>query len=108
MDLAGGTLDLWPLYSFVGGATTINLSIDIKTYVNLTPRDDDVIELRLNDLDYHKSFENYQAFMDSEDEELSLVKGHISWWKPKAGLAGSITGEWAAPTSMPDRSRGFR
>lgn len=86
MDLAGGTLDLWPLYSFVGGATTINLSIDIKTYVDLTPRDDEVVEIHLNDLDYHKTFKNYQEFVGSDDEELALVKGHVTWWKPKTGF----------------------
>ncbi len=86
MDLAGGTLDMWPLYSFVGGAITTNLSIDIKTYVDLTPRDDGFFEFHLHDLDYHKSFESYQAFMQSKDEQLSLVKGHISWWQPSSGL----------------------
>lgn len=86
MDLAGGTLDMWPLYSFVGGATTINLSIDIKTYVDLTPRDDGVFEFHLNDLDYHKSFEGFQSFMNCKDEQLGLVKGHVSWWKPRSGF----------------------
>lgn len=31
VDLAGGTLDLWPLHSFVGGAITINVAIDLWT-----------------------------------------------------------------------------
>lgn len=37
VDLAGGTLDMWPLYNFIGGALTINLAISINTYATLTP-----------------------------------------------------------------------
>lgn len=32
-DLAGGTLDLWPLYCFVGGARTINVALDMPAIV---------------------------------------------------------------------------
>jgi D-glycero-alpha-D-manno-heptose-7-phosphate kinase len=29
-DLAGGTLDLWPLYCFIGSSKTINVAIDLR------------------------------------------------------------------------------
>ena len=35
IDLAGGTLDIWPLYLFLPRATTINLAIDLYAEVNL-------------------------------------------------------------------------
>jgi D-glycero-alpha-D-manno-heptose-7-phosphate kinase len=35
-DLAGGTLDLWPLYCFVGGARTINVALDMPAVVEVT------------------------------------------------------------------------
>lgn len=35
IDLAGGTLDMWPLYNFVGEALTINLAVSIYTYASL-------------------------------------------------------------------------
>lgn len=36
VDLVGGTLDLWPIYAFVGGATTIQIPISIYTCARLT------------------------------------------------------------------------
>jgi D-glycero-alpha-D-manno-heptose-7-phosphate kinase len=33
-DLAGGTLDLWPLYCLTGGAKTINISLDLTQTVH--------------------------------------------------------------------------
>lgn len=38
-DLAGGTLDLWPLYCFVGGSRTINVALDMPAVVeaNVAP-----------------------------------------------------------------------
>lgn len=37
IDLAGGTLDMWPLYNFIGEGLTVNLAISISTYATLTP-----------------------------------------------------------------------
>lgn len=38
-DLAGGTLDIWPLYTLVGGAKTINIALDLcaKASFEVTP-----------------------------------------------------------------------
>ncbi len=33
-DLAGGTLDLWPLYNLTGGAKTINIALDLTQTVH--------------------------------------------------------------------------
>ena len=52
VDLAGGTLDLWPLYCFVGGAVTVNLSIDIYTYANLEVSKDRAVYFDVVDLGY--------------------------------------------------------
>lgn len=38
IDLAGGTLDLWPLYLFHPGSVTVNAAIDLRARVHLTPR----------------------------------------------------------------------
>lgn len=38
VDLAGGTLDLWPLGLLDEGARTINVAIDVPVVVTLTPR----------------------------------------------------------------------
>ena len=54
IDLAGGTVDLWPLYLFLDQPLTINLGIDLfaESTLEITPRasqDDAVITLRSDD-----------------------------------------------------------
>src|SRR2546421_4541592 len=36
-DMAGGTMDLWPLYLFHPGALTLNFAINILTTCRITP-----------------------------------------------------------------------
>ena len=56
VDLAGGTLDLWPLYLFVDGAITVNVAIDIWTTAEITPREDKKIKLTSADIGLEKTF----------------------------------------------------
>lgn len=46
IDLAGGTIDIWPLYLFHDGAQTLNAAISLRAHVELESRDDGRIELR--------------------------------------------------------------
>lgn len=40
IDLAGGTLDIWPLSVLVPDALTLNAAISLRAHVRVTPRDD--------------------------------------------------------------------
>jgi len=46
IDLAGGTIDIWPLYLFHDGASTLNAAISLRAHVEIASRTDDAIELR--------------------------------------------------------------
>jgi D-glycero-alpha-D-manno-heptose-7-phosphate kinase len=46
IDLAGGTIDIWPIYLFHDGATTVNAAISLRAHVEIGARDDDRVELR--------------------------------------------------------------
>ncbi|HVC20686.1 MAG TPA: hypothetical protein VNE16_11450 [Vicinamibacterales bacterium] len=46
IDLAGGTLDIWPLYLFHDGAQTINAAISIRAHARLDMRTDGLVEIR--------------------------------------------------------------
>jgi len=46
IDLAGGTIDIWPLYLFHDGASTLNAAISLRAHVEVEARTDDAIELR--------------------------------------------------------------
>lgn len=74
VDLAGGTLDMWPLYNFVGQATTINLAIDIWTRVDYLKRTDGVIKMKSLDLKKEWSFDSMDMFMKTLDPKVVLYQ----------------------------------
>ena len=45
IDLAGGTLDIWPLYLFHPGAQTINVAISLRAHAVVENRNDDRVVL---------------------------------------------------------------
>ncbi len=51
IDLAGGTIDIWPLYLFHDGATTLNAAISLRAHVTVDSRQDGAVELRSIDTD---------------------------------------------------------
>jgi D-glycero-alpha-D-manno-heptose-7-phosphate kinase len=46
IDLAGGTIDIWPLYLFHPGALTLNAAISLRAHCEIERRSDGAIELR--------------------------------------------------------------
>jgi D-glycero-alpha-D-manno-heptose-7-phosphate kinase len=46
IDLAGGTIDIWPLYLFHSGASTLNAAISLRAHAEVDARTDGAIELR--------------------------------------------------------------
>ena len=50
VDLAGGTIDIWPLYLFHPGAQTLNAAISLRARVRLDARSDDRVVLVSDDL----------------------------------------------------------
>ena len=51
IDLAGGTIDIWPLYLFHEGASTVNAAISLRAHAEIDARTDGGIELRSVDAD---------------------------------------------------------
>jgi D-glycero-alpha-D-manno-heptose-7-phosphate kinase len=49
IDLAGGTLDIWPLYLFHPGAQTINAAISLRAHATIDARADSRIVIRSED-----------------------------------------------------------
>ncbi|MGK2857731.1 MAG: GHMP family kinase ATP-binding protein [Thermoanaerobaculia bacterium] len=71
VDLAGGTLDLWPLYLFHPGARTVNVAVSLWAECDVSPREDASIEVRLGDEDYHRTYESIGEM--AEDPKMALV-----------------------------------
>jgi D-glycero-alpha-D-manno-heptose-7-phosphate kinase len=53
IDLAGGTFDIWPLYLFHEGASTINAAISLRAHCTLTSRADGRVGLISDDTGEH-------------------------------------------------------
>lgn len=55
IDLAGGTLDIWPLYLFHEGAQTLNAAISLRAHADVVERSDG--RVRLESIDTSKTVE---------------------------------------------------
>ena len=61
IDLAGGTLDLWPLYLLYPGALTLNLAITRYAHCVVERRSDRRVVLVSRDNDYQEEFASLAA-----------------------------------------------
>lgn len=86
VDLAGGTLDLWPLYLFVHGATTVNVAISIYTTAEITPNMDSSITLESVDLKLSKTYANLAEALADTDPQMILLQTQLRYWKPTRGF----------------------
>lgn len=72
VDLAGGTIDLWPLFAFVGGGKTVNLAIDLWSEVQLS----ETQGIQIESLDLKKSwkFKDGRELVENPDPDLGLYR----------------------------------
>src|SRR5258706_13159299 len=64
VDLAGGTLDMWPLYLFHPGAVTVNVAVNILTRCRITPRAGKQIKFTSLDTGRSETFASADALCD--------------------------------------------
>ncbi len=84
IDLAGGTLDLWPLHLFFDNPPTLNAAIDLYASVELTARRDKTIIIESRDLGRKVKFRNLAAL--PERHPLVLLIKLVRFYQPKTGL----------------------
>jgi D-glycero-alpha-D-manno-heptose-7-phosphate kinase len=73
VDLAGGTMDMWPLYLFHPGAVVVNIAIGVMTTCRIVPADTDAIELVSLDTGLTDSFPNMQALREAAKHRHKLA-----------------------------------
>jgi D-glycero-alpha-D-manno-heptose-7-phosphate kinase len=71
IDLAGGTIDIWPLYLFHHGAQTLNVAISLRAHCTIVPRPDGRIVLRSQDTGAEVVADHWSELRDGG--ELRLV-----------------------------------
>lgn len=86
VDLAGGTLDIWPLYLFHEGAVTVNFAVDRFTWCWLKPLKGRRIVLRSVDQRLEEAFASLEALRAARRYRLPLPAMLVRHFRPEAGL----------------------
>lgn len=86
VDLAGATLDIWPLYLFHENVVTVNFAVDRYTSCDIESRSDRRIVLRSRDLARAESFETLDALAGASKYRLPLLALLVKFFRPEGGL----------------------
>jgi D-glycero-alpha-D-manno-heptose-7-phosphate kinase len=86
VDLAGGTLDLWPLYLFHPGAVTVNFAVNILTRCKITRLTDDKIRLKSLDTKAEEEFRNFQELCAARKFKHPLAAHLARFFAPDGGF----------------------
>jgi len=85
-DLAGGTIDIWPLYLFHAGASTVNFALSLRAKVRIETRDDDRIILESHDrgVRFETNIDRFDEL--ANDTQLELVSKMVHFFRPETGF----------------------
>ncbi len=86
VDLAGSTLDIWPLYLFHEGAVTVNFAVNRYTYASIQPRTDSRITIRSSDLNRECAYPSLDALLHAKRHPLPLAAEIIRFFRPPSGF----------------------
>lgn len=78
-DLAGGTLDLWPLYLFHPGSRTVNVAISYFAESEVSETGGGPIEVHLTDQQYTQSYESLLEM--ASDPKVALLHRAVEHFK---------------------------
>jgi D-glycero-alpha-D-manno-heptose-7-phosphate kinase len=86
VDLAGGTLDIWPLYLYHANAVTLNFAVDRYASCTLETRPDSQIVLRSRDLRAEEIFPSLAALQSARSYKLPLLAYLVKFFAPATGI----------------------
>lgn len=85
IDLAGGTLDIWPLFHLFDNPPTVNAAINLFATVKITPLNGKTIRVKSKDLNINENFPSLSKI--PLKHPLELILRTIQFYKPKTGFA---------------------
>lgn len=83
IDLAGGTLDIWPLYVLEGYGLTVNAAIGLRAGATLTKRDDKKVSIASKDTGARASAANISGL---GTDKLELYSSIAKYFNPDFGF----------------------
>jgi D-glycero-alpha-D-manno-heptose-7-phosphate kinase len=87
VDLAGGTLDIWPLYLFHPGAVTVNFAVNRYTRCSIETLRSPEIRLSSIDLKVEEQFGSLAELDQAARPRLPLATHLLRFFRPEMGLA---------------------
>jgi D-glycero-alpha-D-manno-heptose-7-phosphate kinase len=86
VDLAGGTIDIWPLYLFHPGATTVNFALSMRARVRIETRDDRriILESRDRGVGCETTLDRIDEL--AADEQLAMISKAVHFFQPETGF----------------------
>jgi len=100
VDLAGGTIDIPPLFLFHEGAATVNFAVDLMAHCRIETRSDD--KIILESIDRGVSLETSLAnFRDlAHEPRLELLAKLVYFFKPEMGFTMTTNSEAPAGAGL--------
>jgi D-glycero-alpha-D-manno-heptose-7-phosphate kinase len=89
VDLAGGTLDIWPLYLFHSGAVTVNFAVDRYTHASIEPRLGSEISFHSTDLRRDANYASLDELLSARKHDLPLAAEIVRFFAPQIRIAKS-------------------
>lgn len=86
VDLAGGTVDLWPLYLFHPGAVTVNLAVNVLTTCRIHPTSGKQIHLKSIDTGREEKFTNFAELCAAKKFNHPLAAYLVKFFAPEGGF----------------------
>jgi D-glycero-alpha-D-manno-heptose-7-phosphate kinase len=85
-DLAGGTLDIWPLYLFHPGAVSVNLAVSIFTSCKITRQSGRTIVLHSHDTRCYERFAGLEELLEAKSYKHALAAHLVRFFTPEGGF----------------------
>src|ERR1700756_5241213 len=83
VDLAGGTLDMWPLYLFHPGAVTVNFAVNILTTCRITAQPGRRITLKSVDTRRQDTFASFDELCSAKKFRHPLAAHLLLFFAPE-------------------------
>ena len=97
VDLAGGTVDIWPLYLFHPGAVTVNVAVEIRTRCRIAAAASPEIYLSSIDTGLEDRFAGFEAFRAARSPRHALAAHLLRFF-----LQGRLWGEDRQNNNRPE------
>ena len=95
VDLAGGTIDIPPIFLFHEGASTVNFAVDLLAHCRIETRDDGIIAIESVDRGEKFEIALEQIASLKTESRLELLSKLIYFFRPETGF--SMTTKSEAP-----------